>query len=193
MGSCNSGGKGNSMSVLILGTQGEPKTPDEALANTNPNREQGREYQFNCQRCIYAYELQRQGYDVEAKPRIFSDDDPMNYGIWMNGFVNQKWERNLGTMDTEVENTIVSKMQGWGDGSRGIIYVAWQGGNSHVANVENKAGNVTIYDGQTGKTHTLSDFLSIAQPSSTMISRVDNLKPNVNVLKHAVKKRESKL
>jgi hypothetical protein len=188
MGSCNSGGKGGGGSSAF-GKQGKAKTPNEALANTNPNFNKGREYQINCQRCVYAYELQRQGYDVEAKPRVMNGKDPMDNGTWKNGFENQTWEGSLGTRNTSVEKNIVSKMQGWGDGSRGIVYVAWKGGNAHVFNIENKGGKVSIFDGQVGKSYSLSDYLSLAKPSSTMLSRVDNLKPNNNVLQYAVKKK----
>ena len=181
----SSGGIGGS----VLGKRGKTKTPSEALTNTNPNYNKGAEYRVNCQRCVYAYELQRRGYDVEAKPRVMQGNDPMNNGVWKTGFENQTWERNLGTRNTQVESNIVSKMQGWGDGSRGIVYVAWKAGRAHVFNVENKGGKVSIFDGQTGKSHNLSDYLSLAKPSSTMISRVDNLKPNINVLRDAVKKK----
>lgn len=185
-GASSSSGKGGSP---VLGKQRKEKTPAEALANTNPNYGKGKEWGVNCQRCVYAYELQRQGYDVEAKPRVMSGNDPMMNGNWMRGFENQTWERNLGTRSTTVEKNIVSNMQGWGDGSRAIVYVAWKGGSAHVFNVENVGGKVSIFDGQTGKSHTLSEYLSLAKPSYTMISRVDNLKPNESVLQYAVKKK----
>lgn len=189
MGSCNSGGKGGGGSS-VFGKQGKAKTPEEALANANPNFNKGREYQINCQRCVYAYEMQRQGYDVEALPHTMTQNDPMNgMSRWGQGFVGQKWESNLGTRNTAVEQNIVSKMQQWGDGSRGIVYVAWKGGNAHIFNIENKGGKVSIFDGQVGKSYNLSDYLSLAKPSSTMLSRVDNLKPNNNVLQYAVKKK----
>ena len=185
------GGRGASSSSggSAFGKRGKTKTPEEALASTNPNYNKGTEYRVNCQRCVYAYELQRQGYDVEAKPRVMNGKDPMDNGTWKNGFENQTWERNLGTRNTTVEKNIVSKMQGWGDGSRAVAYVEWKKGGAHVFNVENKGGQVSIFDGQTGKTHKLSDYLSSAKPSSTMISRVDNLKPNDSVLQYAVTKK----
>lgn len=66
------GGRGGSYSRSgFLGPRGKQKTVDEALAGSNPHYREGREWQQNCQRCIYAYEMQRRGYDVEALPRIF--------------------------------------------------------------------------------------------------------------------------
>ncbi len=187
------GGRGASSSSKggnsIFGKQGKAKTPNEALASTNPNYNKGTEYQVNCQRCVYAYELQRQGYDVEALPHTMTQNDPMNgMSRWGQGFVGQKWESNLGTRNTAVEQNIVSKMQQWGDGSRAVVYVAWKRGRAHVFNIENQGGKVGIFDAQTGKQHKLSDYISNAKPSSTKISRVDNLKPNANVLQYAVKK-----
>ena len=193
MGSCTSGRKGGSGGSVntVLGKKGRAKTPDEALANTNPNYKNGREYRVNCQRCVYAYELQRQGYDVEALPAILPDkNDPMFANSnWEHGFIGQRWEGNLGKRNTDVEQNIVSKMQQWGDGSRAIGYVAWKGGNAHVFNIENHGGKVTIFDAQDGKRYKLSDYLSKSKPSLTEISRVDNLQPNDNVLKYAVKQR----
>ena len=188
MGSCNSGGKGNANIDPVLGKKGKAKTIDDALANTNPNHKKGREYRENCQRCIYAYELRRRGYDVEALPATLTKNDPMfENSRWEHGFIGQRWERNLGKRNAEVEQNVISKMQQWGDGSRAVGYVAWKGGGAHVFNIENHGGKVTIFDAQDGKRYKLSDYLSISRPSLTEISRVDNLQPNNNVLKYAVK------
>lgn len=186
------GGRGASSSLTnpALGKKGKVKTPEQALAATNPNYKSGaNEYTRNCQRCVYAYELQRRGYNVEAKERVLSGTDPMFNGVWKRGFKNQTWtaQGELGTRNTTVEKNIVGKMKNWGDGSRAIVYVAWKGGSAHVFNVENTGGKVSIFDGQTGKKHSLSEYLSIAKPSKTMISRVDNLDVNEGVIKYAVK------
>ena len=74
------GGRGGSYSRSgFLGPRGKQKTVDEALAGSNPHYREGREWQQNCQRCIYAYEMQRRGYDVEALPRIFDGTDRLPY------------------------------------------------------------------------------------------------------------------
>ena len=195
MGSCNSGGKGNSASFdPILGKKGRAKSPNEALANTNPNYKSGRAYQENCQRCIFALEGQMRGYDVEALPATLKRDEPLfQYSTsWERGFLGQKWERNLGNRSDVVEQNIVSKMQQWGDGSRGIAYVEWKRGSAHVFNIVNEGGKVSIFDGQDGKQYKLSDYLKNAKPSKTEISRVDNLQFNPNVIKYAVKQRGKK-
>lgn len=82
------GGRGGSYSRSgFLGPRGKQKTVDEALAGSNPHYREGREWQQNCQRCIYAYEMQRRGYDVEALPRIFDGTDRLPYMYDKNGWL----------------------------------------------------------------------------------------------------------
>lgn len=201
MGSCNSGGKGNSSGgtvTPILGKKGRAKTSEEALSNANPNfdpKDPNNEYGENCQRVVLAYEALRQGYDVEALPAILDKlNDPMfDNGNWMNGFQGQTWTGygELGKRNKQVAKNIVSQMQEWGDGSRAIAYVAWKRGNAHVFNIENKGGEVSVFDAQDGKQYKLREYISDAKPTFTMISRVDNLKPNLDVMQYAVKKKGS--
>ncbi len=40
----------------------------------------------NCQRCVAAYEARRRGFDVSAKPRIFSEDDSLPFLNGKNGW-----------------------------------------------------------------------------------------------------------
>lgn len=82
------GGRGGSYSRSgFLGPHGKQKTVEEALAGANPHYREGREWQQNCQRCIYAYEMQRRGYDVEALPRIFDGTDRLPYMYDKNGWL----------------------------------------------------------------------------------------------------------
>ncbi|MDR0652983.1 MAG: hypothetical protein LBG12_06710, partial [Synergistaceae bacterium] len=48
--------------------RGKPIGIDQAKEGTNPNFSKGFEYEYNCQRCVPAYELRRRGYDVESMP-----------------------------------------------------------------------------------------------------------------------------
>lgn len=197
------GGRGATSSVKadksggdsVLGKRGKPITSEQALANANPNYNKGEEYQENCQRVVLAYEALRQGYDVEALPAILDKtNDPMfDNENWLHGFHGQTWTGygELGKRNKQVEKNIVSKMQEWGDGSRAIAYVAWKRGNAHVFNIENKGGEVSVFDAQEGKKYKLSEYISDAKPTFTKISRVDNLKPNLDVMRYAVKKKGS--
>lgn len=167
-----------------IGKKGKPLSIDEAL-KVNPNYDLDTSYQENCQRVVYAYELARRGYDVKATANI-KKDDPFN---WQQGFAGQYWEKNLGARVNKVENNIQNKMNDWGEGSRGILYVVWKGGNSaHVMNIENHNGKVTVYDAQSGRKRNLNTILNNAMPSKTMISRVDNLPRMQKNLKWAVRR-----
>lgn len=169
-----------------LGRKGTPMSSLESARGTNPNK-----YRMNCQRCVYAFEFRRRGYDVEALPRPDSGYDPMMDGMgWYRAFEGQTWETKLGNRNTAVEKNIKKLMNEWGDGSRAVIYVKWKGFRSaHVFNIENKNGEVYAYDGQSGGMVDLTNYLSLSQPTRTMISRVDNLSRPLDALSSAVKKR----
>lgn len=65
----------------------------------------------------------------------------------------------------------------WGDGSRGIVKVQWNHGNSgHVFNFERINGKTRYFDAQVGKEININDYLAVAKPTKTEISRTDNLK-----------------
>ena len=64
------------------GVRGRPMEVDPAARDANPNYAKGEEYRTNCQRCIWAYEMRRRGYDVEAKPRTRSMTDPAYNRGW---------------------------------------------------------------------------------------------------------------
>lgn len=57
----------------------EPKDIDQNVALTNPGYKSGGPgYRQNCQRCVAAYEMRRQGYDVIAKPAVVGDDGKLS-------------------------------------------------------------------------------------------------------------------
>lgn len=184
------GGKREGLSKALRAAVGRPTGGGKdymvtAVKNTNPNN-----YRMNCQRCVCAYELQRRGYDVEALPWQGGNSDVMfENGRWMKMFDGQTWDYRLGTRNTQVKRNIEEKMANWGEGARAIVYVAWKTGKAHVFNVEQRDGKLVAVDAQTGRhSFPIESYLDNAKPSKTMISRVDNLKPNDNFL-YAVKKR----
>ena len=124
------GGRGGSYSRSgFLGPRGKQKTVDEALAGSNPHYREGREWQQNCQRCIYAYEMQRRGYYVEALPRIFDVTDRLPYMYDKNGWLAVM--DGAKAVDFPSRNTIqkmADQMANWGDGARAIVRVQWKGG-----------------------------------------------------------------
>ena len=185
----NIGGGGNSNPTIAkaLGIAGESIPMETAIETVNPNYGKGKEYKLNCQRCIYAYEMQRRGYDVEALPKILKGEDKAasNWDRIMEG---QTWD-HVGKTQMQVKNNLLDKMSEYGDGSRAAIYVKWKNRNSaHVFIAEQQKGGTVFLDAQTHKYVDISNYLSNAQPSKTMISRLDNLQPT-ELIAECVKRR----
>ncbi len=205
-GAMSSTGKARVRAAGALGPKGRPATPLDAASRVNPNYAKGRQWKQNCQRCVVAYELQRQGYDVEARERVFKNDpvfsvrngsvfvrfgkrDAMDLGV--PAFKGQKWEKP-GPRERRSAKTVMAdidaKMSGWGDGSRAIVAVAWKRGGAHVFIAERINGATRYIDPQSGRMDASTHFNS-AMPSSVHISRVDNLRPVNSIIGEYVKKR----
>lgn len=172
------------LKTYLQNTQVVPYSPEQAVQNVNPNYSTGWEYRQNCQRCVWAYELQRRGYDVEAKPTYTGDTLPSN-GNW----------KQLGNLSTDNKNgfdiygrtykseitSINNQMKSWGDGSRAIVRVVWKGRRSgHVFNIENKGGQIIAYDAQPGKKINLSDYMKNTRRGYTALFRTDNAKIDIS-------------
>ncbi len=169
------GGRGGSYSrTSALGPRGKAKTIDQALADTNPHYGEGREWQVNCQRCVYTYEMGRRGYDVEAQPRIMTgNDDTANN--WRRIMENQTWDK-MPSRNTAAK--IQDQMRQYGDGARAVVYVVWKGGRSaHVFMAEQQGGTTRFMDPQTGRHVSIDRYLDAAIKGRTEISRIDNLNP----------------
>lgn len=185
------GGRGSSFSRSgPLGPRGKAKTIDEALAGSNPHYREGREWQQNCQRCIYAYEMQRRGYDVEAKPRIFDGTDRLPYGDSPGG-----WKQVMSGMEQvnmPSHNTIANmdaQMAAWGDGARAIVRVRWKGNKSgHVFMAEQINGVTHYIDPQPGRAINIEHYMAQAIKGKTQLLRVDNATPT-DLLEKCVKRR----
>ena len=178
-----------------LGQKGSEINSITASKNTNPNYQQGKQWRINCQRCIYAYEMQRRGYDVTAQPNLnnahYSDGFDMRYsGGYRNVFQGQKWA-NVGGKRVKAQVTnIENQMATWGEGSRAAVMVVWKRGNSgHVFNVEQKNGKLLAVDAQRGKKIDISRYIGDSKLKYTQISRIDNLTtPTDNLLKCITKR-----
>ncbi len=167
-----------------------------ALANANPNYSKGKEYQFNCQRCVVAYPLLRRGEDVEALPERKGDTTADH---WQEFFVNQQWEpvrlnslaRPLADRQKQTQIAIENEVKSWGNGGIGVVYVQWSKINdAHVFNVENVNGQVRFVDAQNGDADVSRYFKDIkANNKTTWLSRVDNLKPNPKYIDKVVKRK----
>lgn len=149
----------------------------EDVRSVNPNYSSGPQYQYNCQRCVPAYEMRRRGYDVQAQPvpnrRANNDLSYDPFAVWKNPVVRT----TQGSGYSEVEKA----MEEFGDNSRVQIvfyYNSYPGGHTFIAEREN---GVTHYlDPQTGRD--ASHYFSYVRPGSLRFCRIDNLEPNSRIL-----------
>lgn len=156
----------------------------EALAGANPNYEKGKEYQYNCQRCVIAYEMRRRGYAVSAKPRELTASgglaiDPFPYS-WMEAFVSTPLQCGNGTGLNEIK----THMESWGLSSRAIIFIQWEGepATTHVFIAENLRHGVRFLDPQTGEWDVHRYFDSV-KPGKTAIMRIDDAHAIGNIVR----------
>lgn len=176
-----------------IGTRGTPMSEADAWFDANPYySEDYSEFSSNCQRCVFAYEMRRRGYDVEALPTYENDMMPVG-GNWqraMSGMTKVDVGR---TTEKATLKNIESQMASWGEGSRGIVRVKWAGGNSgHVINVEYSNGKLHVYDVQSNRRTTgrkyLEEYLPYTTLSHTQLFRTDNATPTED-MRYMVKKK----
>lgn len=170
-----------------LGLRRKVKNIERALTDTNPHFGEGIEWQLNCQRCVYAYEMNRRGYDVEAKPYIIDGRDNAAEH-WQHIMKKQTWEK---ITSHDAINEMAKKMHDWGDGARAVVYVAWKSGSAHVFVAEQMGGQTRYVDPQIGCYVNIGEYVANAAEGRTEISRIDNLKPSPRIEQY-VKKRERK-
>lgn len=190
-GASSSGGDGLSAKFRsALGRRGRQRDIDTAIRTANPKYGEDPTYRINCQRVIYAYEMQRRGYKVQALPNATRGADGFSRhftGGYRHVFEGQTWDSVPGANPTResAEKFVRSKFDEWGDGARAAVSIVWSNARrGHVFNVEKIGGKVMICEAQSGKKRELSDYLSRCRPASVNISRLDNLtKPTDNLLK----------
>jgi hypothetical protein len=157
---------------------------DLAAVNPGYGPDAPRSRRLNCGNCIVAYELRRQGFDVEASPRIGMPIDEWN-GLF------EEFERHTLTSGDSVGavNEITQEILKWGDGARGTVYGAWNWSPNygHFFSVEVRNKKVMFVDSQNGDNNVMRYFENMI-PASIIYGRLDNLKPSINV-KQAVRGR----
>ena len=83
-----------------------------------------------------------------------------------------------GSGKKQVEDYMLS----WGEGSRAIVGVRWNGSNvGHVFIAERKNGKTHYVDPQNGSTD-CSEYFKDAAKGHTFVTRIDNLTPTVDIL-----------
>lgn len=165
-----------------LGEKGREMSMASAFFDANPYYNKNyAEFSQNCQRCVFAYEMRRRGYNVEALPTYEGDQMPRGR-TWTSAMSGMK-SVNVGkTTERATIKAIERQMADWGEGSRGIVRVKWAGGSSgHVFNVEQKNGKLYVYDVQNNKRKSNSAYLKETMQyttlSHTTLFRTDDATP----------------
>jgi len=144
----------------------------------------------NCGNCVAAYELRRQGYDVEA--RLDSSGMSINELADMFDGAKVQSAAQISTTDepSEMRQKIERNILAWGEGARGAIKGNWllkpDEYPGHLFSLEVSNGVVKYADGQIGKENV--KHLENMKPQTVKYVRLDNTKPNYKVL-NAVKNR----
>jgi hypothetical protein len=160
-------------------------TIDDILKAVNPHYVEGREWSNNCANCAVATELRYRGYDVEAKPRDFSRENTIpnwyngrqnGRGSWTDSFDGLQLETVPATRKSQLESAIIKKMQEYGDNSRAVIFIQWDGATvGHYFNVVNEGGHIKFIDTQKGtKDADVIDYFKTSKPSMIRIWRTDD-------------------
>lgn len=167
-----------------------PRSIEDTLKVTNPHYFEDEKWQINCQRCIYAYEMQRRGYDVEALPAEdpFYDTLPLADGPkgWLR--VMQDAKRVVMPRRNTIK-AMQTQMTEWGEGARAIVRVQWKRGDcGHVFMAETTKNGVLFVDPQPGIKVNIDYYMDRAVKKETFLVRVDNLQPT-DLLAKCVKRR----
>lgn len=178
-----------------IGTQSSPQSMVNAYWNVNPYYSDNyREFSENCQRCVFAYELNRRGYDVEALPTY--ENDTMPTGGWRQALSNMSGDSvGRSTVNATIRQ-MERQMAQYGDGSRAIVALQWggKGNGGHVFNVEYKDGHLYAFEPQNNRSLTgralLKDYLHYTRLNTVELYRTDD-KDITDNMRYMVKKRGS--
>lgn len=197
MGSCRSRiSTATGYSKVIQDAIGEKKFasmgPTYAADLTNPNyRSHNPKWTKNCQRCVWAYEMLRRGYNVTALPRILDGADDLPYMDRPEGWPNVMKGGTLLSPAKRGKDTakeIDKQMAAWGDGARAIVRVQWKNSrNGHVFIAERRNGATEFIDPQTN-TFGVEHYFGQAKKMATRLMRIDNLEPT-DLIAKCVKQR----
>ena len=152
-------------------------------------------YHRNCQRCVVAYVLRRQGYDVAALPWAGNGDAVFQaYNHLYSTGTNPDWvvadqemvsvgsrnkKKALANLDAELER--------YGEGAQAFVVFLKKGSTwGHTFIAERQNGRTVFVDPQTGKVE-YDSWKDEFAPTSLKVARVDVKKINVQKLLDVVK------
>lgn len=179
-----------------IGKKGTPISVADALKGTNPNLTQkgdfSRKWTHNCQRCVWAFEAQRRGYDVEARARTSNNNyasmDQRLKESFLNVATNLKPKLVGSWLSTPKAKDLTAQILAYGEGTRGMIIGVRGSGGGHVFNWEVENGKVKFYDGQTGTSGMTPGQITAKYKGAIYTERLDDKTFTENIKKF-VKKR----
>lgn len=187
--------------LQIFNRSTNSRTIEDSLTLANPKYQRGGDpaYTTNCQRCVFAYELLRRGYDVEARKAL--SHDPLSTASetlgWPSIIKGYNKEASLIKQNTKrkVQQEVEQRMLSYGDGARAIIGVQWSGRrhSGHAFIVENVGGKIKYVDPQSAESD-VSKYMNYIKPTSTYgynrykmyntrLVRIDNAEFTSNITK----------
>lgn len=150
---------------------------------------------YNCQTCVFAYEMRRRGYDVEAKNRK-GDADEQQLALAKDttrGWIDPDTGKQPRLIRSETPLRNRNQAHKWLEssikpGQRYFLEFCWKGRGAHIVTVERDASDeLMIYDPQSGrirKGQEITDYFGTIAINSTSrgnwtpaIMRVDHLLP----------------
>ena len=141
-----------------------PDTMEQALQTVNPTGDND-----NCQHCVPAYVMRRNGYDVVASESVPATQDRIGLGGFKYVFKGSEWKKCDGT---GVEQ-ITEFLQKAGHGA--IAEVSISGVDfKHLIVAENKNGQVMFIDPQKNR-NDVSYYFDSVYLGTTEFARVDGL------------------
>ena len=160
-------------------------TIKQDMAKVNPGFNRYNEnYKSNCGLCSVTYDMRRRGYDVTAKPDMEGRTDGDIKAYYPSSKIVIPDERNY-------KNSYSSKLSRekmLGDlsrqpNSRGYMSIKWIYGGGHALGYEvDKKGKVSIIDSQSNTKY--DDPESVLRYGfAYTYSRLDNVKPNIKLIK----------
>lgn len=177
----------------FLGPQGPPIDMNGSMVGANPNFDSQHfdpKYWRNCQRCVWAYEMRRRGYDVEARERILDGSDTLPYMGHKQGWANvaQNGVNELVSLSSYgTIKQILTQMSDWGDGARAIVRIRYKKGGGHVFIAEQVNGGTIFVEPQAGTYKDIHATMDKVIKKETKLLRIDNKQLDPKLLERAVK------
>ena len=168
-----------------------------AYENVNPNYNSNStkahdEYQWNCNKCVVAFEANMRGGDYEALPYEFGKDSQFSnnpekiFGLKKS----DGWEVGFGNKKKTIEQ-INQTMEDYGIGSRAIITFKFKGEKAgHTFNVIQTREGTKYIDAQIGKELKPNVALNKADINTVTLYRVDDRPIDKDLAKRAIRHRK---